>query len=405
MLSMYMDQNKLAASLAALKTRPEAGFLRLPFEAEAWKKCQQDVKKYRNFKKFVVVGLGGSSLGAKMLAEVFRADHFIFVDNLDVEFLKHLFTQIQLRSTLFIFISKTGNTIETSAFLEILIPKLNKAKISIEKNIIVVTESRENNLFQFAKQFGVQSFDVPEDVGGRYSIFTSVGLVPAGLMGLNLSKLRAGALKAAADETEILRVASTILRSFEDEKWVTVMWGYSSTLNYFGRWWIQLWAESLAKLKTRHGLKAPRVSTPVYLQGVTDQHSVLQQIVEGAKDKFIIFLRSESCEANRFKLKNPRFSSTQILKNKSLGDLMKAEAEGTAMYLDQQKIPNLTIKVRQLDEKNLGYLIYLFEIVVSTIGEYLDINAFDQPGVEGGKAITKKLLNSGSTKATFELTI
>lgn len=354
-------------------------------------------KKLQNYKnKFtttVVVGIGGSSLGVQVLQEYFAAKNFVFMDNVDaLEFSYQLAELHDLSKTLWLFVSKSGETIETLASLEFISQHYQEQGIPLAPNSIVITEEKTSSLSQWAQKNDVLQFTIPVVVGGRYSVLSPVGLVPAALMGLDLSAFEKGARSALVSSKSIALFVAEILQSFEREEYITVLWSYSSRLKKFGFWWQQLWAESLGKKLSLKGGPAARVSTPMPLVGATDQHSVLQQVAEGAKDKFVIFLRNAAAESGKVVIKSPQFEVCSDLKSKSLGHLLAAEADATEMSFDALKISHMTLKTAAHNEETLGFLFMFFQTAVLAIGQALEINSVDQPGVEHGKKLCKQIL-------------
>lgn len=365
-------------------------------EAELKKYTQtpDDLKKFKSQHKFFfVVGIGGSSLGSQVLAEAFQIKNIKFIDNVDATHFEMVLSQIEnLSETGWLFISKSGNTIETLAGLDFISQHLASKNLELKKHCIVITEKKESDLYNWSKQNETLFFEVPLTVGGRFSVLTSVGLVPAILMNLNIEKIQTGALKAYQDQ-EILKILTQeALQSFKRNEWVSVLWSYSSRLKSFGFWWQQLWAESLAKKTDNNGHAAPRVSTPLPFVGATDQHSTLQQIMEGARDKMVFFLRANDAENSSVILNKSNFSETKLLQGKNFGALLKAEAEAIQQALTEVGVSNTTLQVNKIDEEGLGHLIMFFQLWVISLGQAMNINTFNQPGVELGKVMTKKNL-------------
>lgn len=361
-------------------------------ESKQWVELLKEFKNKHS--KFYLIGIGGSSLGVQVLAEVFQKTNFHFIDNVDAE---HLESQLNSISNLedvgWLVVSKSGRTIETLMAFDLVQQIYQEKNIPIEKHSLVITEKKDSDLYNWARAHQVPVFPIPLTVGGRYSVLTSVGLVPAILMGLDCEKISQGAALVLKDEKTLAQATENALRSFSRNEWVTVLWCYSSRLRNFGLWWQQLWAESLAKKQNRNNEKAPRVSTPLPLIGATDQHSVLQQIVDGEKDKYTIFLRAGTAEEGRILIKNPTFSETAHLKGKKTGALLRAEADATQLALRENNISQMTLFTHDLGEESIAYMFMFFQLLVMSIGEALNINAFDQPGVEMGKKITKEILS------------
>ncbi len=388
-----ISQKSLRAVEMALKNHAQLAQALLAGFSQS-RDIQQKLEKFKSqFTKFVVVGIGGSSLGIQVLQEYFAKKDFIFIDNVDAyEFDFQLSQLTDYKKTLWLFVSKSGETIETLSTLELIHQFYSEKGLNLGLNSIVITENKESSLNEWAQKNAVLSFEIPLVVGGRYSILSPVGLVPAALMNLDLSALEKGARSAMAQPQLIAQFVAEVLKSFDRKEYITVLWSYSSRLKKFGFWWQQLWAESLGKKLNLKGEAARRASTPLPLIGATDQHSVLQQIAEGSKDKFVIFLRSQMAESGQQQIKSPIFKTSSDLKSKTLGHLLRAEADATQMSLDVLKVSNLTLKSDHHDEENLGFLFMFFQIAVLAIGHELEINPVDQPGVEHGKKLCNQLL-------------
>lgn len=376
--------------------RNDIGFVGLPDRANLWEqslKIGLDLKA--KFKNMVVVGIGGSSLGGRVLAQVAGAKNVFFVDNVDAVEFENLFTCIgDLKNVCWLFISKSGTTLETLLALEHVDQKYQEQNLSLAKQSVVVTENKVNTLSDWAKRNDVPQAEVPLDVGGRFSVLSPVGLVPAAFMGMDLAKMREGAAEARKDNALIENLMSHFMWSFRQNQWITLFWFYNSRAHSLGMWLNQLWAESLGKKSDRQGRPAPRASTPMWAIGAVDQHSVLQQVMEGAQDKFVVFHRFDDAEGGSIKLRVSQFAETKNLQGKNMGTLLKAEAIATEEALRKSGVATLCLKTKVLDEGSLSYYFMLFELVVAGLGEWMDINAFDQPGVELGKRLAKDLLNN-----------
>lgn len=384
-------------SLHKFFSRSDIGFVALPDRNNLWEQSLSighDLR--RKFSQMVVVGIGGSSLGARVLAQVSGAQNIHFVDNVDAVEFERLFDRLgDLKKVCWVFISKSGNTIETLLALDFISQKYSENSISLFKNAAVISENRDNTLSNWARTNGVTQAEVPLDVGGRFSVLSPVGLVPAAFIGMDLKALQKGASEARKNKTLIENLMAHFMWSFQNEKWITLFWFYTSRAHSLGMWLNQLWAESLGKKTNRQGSGAPRASTPMWAIGAIDQHSVLQQVMEGTKDKFVVFHRFEDAEGGSLMLKQAQFAETQPLRGKSMGALLRAEAIATEEALRASGVPTVCIKTKVLDEESLAYYFMMFELIVAGLGEWMDINAFDQPGVELGKRLAKDILTKG----------
>lgn len=374
--------------------RQDIGFFKMGERISFWQQSYDLGEDLRcRFDHLAIVGLGGSSLGTRVISDVFKVSNLCFVDNVDAtEFEETLESLGDLKKTCWAFISKSGTTIETLCTLEFLDQIYRQEGLQLSEHAVVISENRDNTLTRWAQQNKVPQAEIPLDVGGRFSVLTPVGMVPAAFAGLDLEKFRVGSLRALAERELIANIAAQALASFEREEWITLLWSYNSKLKSFGGWFQQLWAESLAKQKNIQGKAAPRVSTPMTAVGACDQHSILQQVMEGARDKWVVFQRIGDSELGSQRLQKSQFKETQDLEGRSMGELLKAEGVATQEALSQNGVSTLSLYLEHLDEESLGYLFMFWEMVVATIGETLAINTFDQPGVELGKRLAKDKL-------------
>ncbi len=384
-------------SLKNLLNRNDLGFFKLPERILLWDSVQAQALDFKKrFKKFVVVGIGGSSLGAAAILEIFPNKNLFILDNVDPAKFRMTLTEIpNLSEVAWIFISKSGGTIETLATLDLVNQLYSQTGLQLEKQSAVITETRSNSLWNWAKKNQVPILEVPLDVGGRFSVLTPVGMFPAALLDLSLAKFRIGAQKALDDKKLVVEIMARMAESFKREEWISLFWFYNSSMKNFGGWLQQLWCESLAKRKTRNGNEAPRASTAIFAIGACDQHSILQQVMEGYKDKFVLFFQIQSTTPTHSDfIKNSLFKETELLLNKTLGHLLNAEMKATYQGLREVNVSALPLQISQLSEETLGYLFMFWELVVGGLGELMDINAFDQPGVELGKKLTKGILEA-----------
>lgn len=385
--------------LRALKARTDLGFLQLPEREELWTSSEARAREIRrNSTKLVILGMGGSSLGCRAIRQTlqqFGANHeLIFVDNVDSErFWKWLKNEKDFTLYHWVIISKSGNTIETLTMAEFIDQHLRLAGHKrLAHQCTVISETDDNPLMRWARAEKVPTLEIPKDVGGRFSVLTPVGLLPAAYYNVDLEQMREGSRWALKQDLLVAELTAQTLMSWKREEWITLFWAYSDGLKEFGLWIQQLWAESLGKAKNRNGGQAPDASTPVSAIGSSDQHSILQQVMEGRKDKFLWFLRVAEAESSGPKLEKNLFDCQGLMLGKTMGDLFGAMATATRDALAQNNVQSVTLQTKVLDAHAVGALFMLFELVVGTLGEVMNINAFDQPGVEHGKKIARKIL-------------
>src|SRR5215472_14267061 len=349
-----------------------------------------------------VLGIGGSSLGGKALQALRPVDakpRVTFFDNPDPVTWSEALARFDLKTTRFVVISKSGGTAET------LIQALTAAD-AIEKagggkylkhHFVAITEPKKSALRDFAESIGARILDHPSGVGGRYSVLTVVGVLPAILMGLDVDALRRGAgevLTHSLDGSATTVAAATgaaLHHALAEEGRMreTVMWAYADKLNTLGAWWRQLWAESLGK--------EGKGSTPVAALGPVDQHSQLQLFRDGPNQSLFTILSTETKGRGPVV---PRDRAIQLgldyLAGRATGDLVAAEARATAETLARNGRPVRQIMLRVVDERSMGGLMMHFMLETMIMGRLMGVDPFDQPGVEEGKVLARQYLQDAS---------
>lgn len=344
------------------------------------------------FDSVVLVGVGGSSLGVKALYDMLNLQKdLIFLDNLDPYSIEKKCAKIDPDRTLFIISSKSGTTIETISIYKYILTKFD---IKSYENFIFITDP-DSPLESYAKKVGAKIFNIPKNVGGRFSVLSAIGLVPLGLCGADISELLAGA--NSTKEQYLSRNDDGVLQkayhyATHSSAKINVLFSYSDRLTSFNEWYVQLWAESLGK---KRGYKRLGL-TPVGLVGSKDQHSFLQLIMEGVKDKTVTFITIKD-HGNSITVPDLNLdflNGCDFVNNKSIAEVFNAQAHSTMQALASEMISIDELVVDRLDEWHCGWLIYYYELLTSATGLMLGINTYDQPGVEAGKRILKKLLES-----------
>ena len=345
----------------------------------------------------VVMGIGGSSLGGQALLEMAPVPaagrpRVIFFDNPDPVTCERLLASCDLKTTRFVAISKSGGTAETLA--EVLIAAEAIAKAGggkyLKQHFAVITEPRQSALKRFADDLGCPVLDHPLGVGGRYSVLTAVGMLPAVLMGLDARKLRAGAravlAKASAKGSAVASGAALHhALAGEGKLRETVLWPYCDRLKTFGAWWRQLWAESLGK--------GGQGSTPVSTLGPVDQHSQLQLFLDGPGNALFTLVDAAAAKSGPV---IPAESANKLglsyLAGRRIGDLVDAECRATADTLAKRGRPVRQFHIPKLDERAMGALFMHFMLETILMGRLMGIDPFDQPAVEEGKVLARKYL-------------
>jgi len=367
------------------------------------------------FDDFVLLGIGGSALGPlavhQALNHLYYNDlpkekrggkpRFFVADNIDPERMSALFDIVDVRKTLFNVVTKSGSTSETMAqFLLIKDMLVKQVGEDYAKRIIAVTDAKNGNLIKIAKTEGYKTFYIPEGVGGRFSELCPVGLFPAAVCGIDIEEMLAGAayMDQLCSEENVLKNPAYIggllqYLAIVSGKNISVMMPYADSLKYMADWYAQLWAESIGKKFSNDGKEVYTGQTPVKAVGVTDQHSQVQLYTEGPFDKVITFV---TVDRYRSTLSIPYgyddMPAVSFLGGQTFNNLIQSEQMATEYALLKSKRLNMTITLPEVNAFTIGQLLYLFEVQTAFAGELLNINAFDQPGVEEGKDATYALM-------------
>ena len=356
-------------------------------------------KLENNTSDIVVLGIGGSSLGGKALLALRPRDakgpRVEFFDNPDPVSWAQALARFDLKTTRFVVISKSGGTPETLMQALTAADAIDKAGGGkyLKDHFLAVTEPKKSALKDFAESVGAPVLDHPAGVGGRYSVLTVVGVLPAILMGLDASALRkgAGAVLAQALSNPASSVPSATGAALhhalaeQGRMRETVLWAYADKLHTMGAWWRQLWAESLGK--------DGKGSTPVAALGPVDQHSQLQLFRDGPNQSFFTILSTETKGRGPVV---PKERAAQLgldyLAGRAMGDLVAAEARATAETLARNGKPVRQIKMPIVDEHSMGGLMMHFMLETMIMGRLMGVDPFDQPGVEEGKVLARQYL-------------
>lgn len=371
------------------------GFWQLPERRQLTQKAHEFGRALRkNGPRALLFGIGGSSLGPQFLCDLYGELGQVGVcDNVDPVYLEKLWgSPEQWKTGSVVITSKSGSTIETLAGVQRFHEFVKQAAPDWQKRALVISEPTRNPLTEWAHLRKVPVAEFPLDVGGRFSILSPVGMVFASFVGKNPEEFQTGAAWALKQEKMVAELIVQSRLSFERQEWITLFWSYSSMLKGFGAWMTQLWAESLGKKVTVDGEPAPRVSTPMWAIGATDQHSMLQQVMEGHRDKWVVIHKIKSLEVMGAIQGELEIPSLQVMKTKSLGRLLSAEASATAEALRSEGVSVMEVEMDDLSPKTIGALLMTWEWVVAGLGSSLRINPFDQPGVELGKRLALKIL-------------
>ena len=417
-VDQYKDTiSELHKTINKAKEPGEMGFMELPYQDESMiKDINQLAASLRGkIDNFVVLGIGGSALGNIALQTALNDPYYnlrqdtrndcprLFVpDNVDPVRFKSLLEGLDLEKTVFNVISKSGGTAETMSQFLIARKAVEDCvgKENIADHFIATTSEDSGYLIEIAEKEGFKKYYIPDNVGGRFSVLTPVGLLFAAVGGMDIEELLAGA--EAMDKRcqndyiwENPAYLNGLLQylAYEEGKTMSVMMPYSHRLKDVADWYRQLWAESLGKEVDREGNVINVGPTPIKALGATDQHSQAQLYMEGPYDKVITFIEVENYDIEvEIPALYEDIEGVNYLGGHTLNKLIKTEKNATELALSRRQRLNNTIIVPEVNEYTMGQLFYLFELQTALVGELFDINAFDQPGVELGKHYTYGVL-------------
>ncbi len=367
--------------------------------------CDQDVTPFLDFantvkqNNIVVIGIGGSALGASAI------HHFLdlvrsfdkklhILDTTDPLILESKLKSFDMHNAFYCVISKSGTTIETVA-----VAKYIDAVERLQNDNCVVITDEGSALEKFADTRNISHFAIPDNVGGRFSVLSSAGLVPLALIGVDIALLLEGAKKVRDDFfnqdgfCDTLLKKATFYAQNANTYNINCLFSYSEVFREFNAWYVQLWGESLGK-KQRHSELHVGL-TPVGLIGPTDQHSFLQLIVEGKRDKSVTIIKIKEFN-NTMRVPDSTFENLEmmdLINGYDFSELINMQADSIMQALDSlDNIPLDVIEIDKVNASSIGQLMLYYELLTALVANMLDINAYDQPGVEMGKVILKEKL-------------
>lgn len=382
----------------------------------------EDIRQWvLSFDSLVVVGIGGSNLGAVALANALTPlnwNHLskqerngylkiFFLENVDPDQSADILDEIDPRKTLFNIVSKSGSTAECLAHYQIIRSLLQLRGINTTEHLIFTTDPTKGFLRRVANQEKIRTLDIPENLGGRFSVLSPVGLLPAMACGVDIKALLDGAkdayLKCAdinVEKNPAAMIAACHYLNKKKGRNITVMMPYSNKLYSLADWFRQLWAESLGKKYSLTGEVVNEGLTPVKALGAVDQHSQLQLYNEGPDDKTIIFLEVEKHERDILIPSTHKDDDISYLSGKTLSTLLKSELTGTERALANNGRPSMRVVFPTINAYDMGQFFMYFEFTTALMGNLLNINPYDQPGVELSKKITYSLMGRKNYEET-----
>ncbi len=387
-------------------TARELSFLNLPLELSVLEKVENFVKNLDiSYDNVIIAGIGGSSLGIQAIYQsllsyyhnIKNKPKFFFLENVDPEIVSEFYENIELKNSIAVIITKSGSTAETMSQFMILKDKMEKVGVNdIDKRIIVITDPEKGDLLKIAKKEGYKIFNIPQNVGGRFSILTPIGLLSAELMGISSRRILKGAenILERIKDTDIFNNPAAIpaiilLEFYKRGRNIFVLFPYSSKLYLLADWFRQLWAESLGKKENLAGDIINWGQTPVKSLGTVDQHSQVQLYIEGPDDKVIGFIEVRNKNKD---IMIPEilkeYSATSYLGGHNISELIDSEKLGTEYALAKNGKPSFTYVFEDISAETIGEFFLLMEMQTAIAGEILNINTYNQPGVELGKKLT-----------------
>jgi glucose-6-phosphate isomerase len=394
----------------------ELPFMDLPKETDTLKAVRKLAEMGRKkFENVVVLGIGGSALGTSAVFQALRPlnhndlpsqkrswPRLTVCENVDPEGFAAVLDGLDLKTTFFNVISKSGTTAETMSQFMIIFDQLQRTlgRSAIKDHLLVTTDPEKGVLRKISNEMGFQTLPVPNGVGGRFSVLTAVGLAPLAMVGVNVAELLAGAAKAQEDARKpplsnkaYLFAGLNHLLAVGKGRSILVFMPYADSLSRVADWFGQLWNESLGKIVHLDGTANTVGQTAVKALGVTDQHSQLQMYMEGTDEKTVCFLGVESF---RHSINIPpifkEHEELAYLGGHSLGELLNFERQGTARALAENGRPNLSLTIPKVSPATLGYLLHTLEVATVVSGSLYGIDPLNQPGVELSKNFTYGLL-------------
>ncbi|MBR2140861.1 MAG: hypothetical protein IJ853_00705 [Rickettsiales bacterium] len=351
-----------------------------------------DFSKYinDNFKKILVLGIGGSSLGAKTLLSLKHQNKVEVLENIDSDSVKYVFDNLNLKETAILTVSKSGKTIECISQTLILLKMYEDTlgRNEIGKHFFFLTENKDSPLTQLAKEFNIKTIEHHKTIGGRFSYLSNVGLIPACIAGLDIKAIRDGA-KDTLDflfnnkDNFIVDICAKQNELYKNGVVANVVMPYIERLEKLTEWYRQLWAESIGK--NGFGI------IPINALGTVDQHSQLQLYMDGPRNLFFTFIIKEK-ESNSLRIEKTYHNDFNYLQGKTLDDIITIEAESTIEVLNRRHLPIRVLTIKELNERCLSQLLMQYMIETIVTGKVNNINPFGQPAVEERKILAREMI-------------
>lgn len=378
-----------------------SGYYDLPFKdnQEIFDYLEYNTKFLESITNIIIVGIGGSSLGTKAIDTLLSHQNnrkkikLRFLEHTDPIMIQKDLRRVKYEDTLFIVISKSGLTVETTSLFKYILARFSLLKSDRKNHLLAITDSN-SPLQKWCQKEGIQNITISPNIGGRFSVLSAVGLLPLAILGYDIKKILQGAKQINDDffinrKDNILKKALFLAKN-ETTYPINVLFSYSSVFRHFNAWYVQLWGESLGKLDT---YQQKRGLTPIALIGSIDQHSFLQLIMQGPANKTITFLSVENLSQKPLYIPDislEGLETTDFVNQTSFNQLLKLQCISTKESVISQNVPVDSIVLDSLNEQSVGALVFYYELLTSCVGILLQIDTYNQPGVEFGKKILRE---------------
>ncbi len=402
-------REQAAATVREMNSKGELGFTKLPY-ANIDQIISLANELRSEFADVVLIGIGGSDLGSRAVHRALNSPYFnlneqrrngsprLFFtgDTTDPVALSEVIEEVDWNHACVILVSKSGNTVEQMSTFVLLRQRLLDAvgDNQTKRAIITITDGEKGTLHDVTIQEGYRTLAVPGDVGGRFSVLTSAGLLPLAVAGIDIQGLLKGAADMSIDDDRPLAYATLQYLAYtKREQRIHVFMPYTYSLREVGFWFRQLWAESLGKAYAKDGQEVHSSPTPIASVGPTDQHSQVQLYREGLNDKTYTFVVVKEVRVD-YTLPEAfsNFEGVAYLKGHSMNEILHAEQRSTDQSLKEVGRPTCLIELDRMDAYHVGQLLFFLELATAYAGEMVGINTYDQPGVERGKELMYQIL-------------
>lgn len=378
-----------------------SGYYDLPFKdnQEIFDYLEYNTKFLESITNIIIVGIGGSSLGTKAIDTLLSHQNnrkkikLRFLEHTDPIMIQKDLRRVKYEDTLFIVISKSGLTVETTSLFKYILARFSLLKSDRKNHLLAITDSN-SPLQKWCQKERIQNITISPNIGGRFSVLSAIGLLPLAILGYDIKKILQGAKQINDDffinrKDNILKKALFLAKN-ETTYPINVLFSYSSVFRHFNAWYVQLWGESLGKLDT---YQQKRGLTPIALIGSIDQHSFLQLIMQGPANKTITFLSVENLSQKPLYIPDislEGLEETDFVNQTSFNQLLKLQCISTKESVISQNVPVDSIVLDSLNEQSVGALVFYYELLTSCVGILLQIDTYNQPGVEFGKKILRE---------------